>query len=376
MHNSLRFVDLFSGAGGLSCGLEMADHQCLLGVDFDFYAVQTFAKNHPKARTFCGKIETLTNNILNELLGAHAKSIDLVVGGPPCQGFSTIGKGDPKDDRNKLFKEYIRIVGHLNPSFIIMENVTGLLAKKNEPIFKKILKEFLELGYNLNVKVLEAYEFGVAQRRRRTIFLGSKINNEIEFPKPICENSKTKLHMILDDLEDQKGTIWNHHLEDCQITKEIDLKRLQKIPEGKSVRYKTDEQKYWPKSLWYNHDWETLKEGRLRQAQYQRLDRNLPAPTINTSKRTYYHPTENRYLSIRELAKIQSFPNNFVFVGSSTSMYRQVGNAVPPLLGKVLGEHLKILLQNSMEKKTIKKKFVLKSLAETLQTIRSNAFNY
>lgn len=373
----LKFIDLFSGAGGLSCGLEMAGHECLLGVDFDKHSMATFAQNHRNAKTFHGKIQDLTNTKLSKLL--EDQKIDVVVGGPPCQGFSTIGKGDPKDLRNSLFKEYTRIVKYLNPSFLIMENVTGLLATKNEPIFKSMVKDFLKLGYNLNVKVLEAWDYGVAQRRRRTIFLASKVNTHVHFPLPsqLETDKKPKLGDILEELKDSTGKIWNHDIDSCNLNG-IDIKRLKYIPEGGSVRYEVDEKKYWPKSLWYGHDWSTLKENRLRQAKYYRIHRGKPSPTITTSNRVYYHPVEHRYLTVRELAKIQSFPNHFIFLGPKTSQYRQVGNAVPPLLGKALGHHLITLLKDGQitQNDPQNKKFILKTLEETLITIRSNAFQY
>ena len=124
----LNFIDVFSGAGGLSCGLEMAGHKCLLGVDFDQHAINTFAKNHKHAQTYCGDITKLSTKMLKELTAGQ--KIHAVVGGPPCQGFSTAGAGNPKDSRNKLFLEFVRVVKVTKPNFIVMENVTGIVAKK------------------------------------------------------------------------------------------------------------------------------------------------------------------------------------------------------------------------------------------------------
>ena len=117
---SLNFVDIFSGAGGLSCGLELAGHKCLLGVDHNKNAIETFAKNHKHAEVFCGDIHGLSSAKLKQLL--NGKKVDAVVGGPPCQGFSTVGPGDPKDMRNQLFRQFVRVVRELNPSFIVIEN--------------------------------------------------------------------------------------------------------------------------------------------------------------------------------------------------------------------------------------------------------------
>ena len=141
-NKSLNFIDIFAGAGGLSCGLEMASHRCLLGIDYDKHAMDTFALNHPKAEVYCGEIQKLTTKELLRL--TKGEKIHLVVGGPPCQGFSTVGRGDPKDKRNRLFLEYCRIVRDLKPDFIVMENVTGILAQKNRAVLKGIFKTFNE----------------------------------------------------------------------------------------------------------------------------------------------------------------------------------------------------------------------------------------
>ena len=147
----LNFIDLFAGAGGLSCGLEMAGMKCLLGVDFNQDAMKTFQKNHPNATTFCGDISKLSTKEIKKI--TQNQKIHLVAGGPPCQGFSTVGTGNPKDKRNNLFKEFMRVVKDVSPEFIVMENVTGLLAKKNSKSLEAILKWFHKLGYNIDVNI-------------------------------------------------------------------------------------------------------------------------------------------------------------------------------------------------------------------------------
>src|SRR5574343_1700135 len=126
----LNFIDVFSGAGGLSCGLEMAGLNCLLGIDNDVHAMATFAHNHPHSKVFCGDIKKLTPELLGAL--TQNKPVHAVVGGPPCQGFSTVGIGDPNDSRNGLFLQFLRITKELRPYFVIIENVTGIMKKKNE----------------------------------------------------------------------------------------------------------------------------------------------------------------------------------------------------------------------------------------------------
>jgi DNA (cytosine-5)-methyltransferase 1 len=333
---SLNFIDLFSGCGGFSTGLEMAGHRCLLGVDFDQDAINSFAHNHFLAQTFCGDIKKLDKTKLNSLL--KNQRVDMIVGGPPCQGFSTVGKGEVSDDRNQLFKQFVRIVSILKPKVIILENVTGMLAKKNRFILKNIFKQFESLGYQMQAKVLSADEFGVPSRRRRTFIVGT-VRGEFHFPTAICveSNHKSTVRDAFNHLMALDGEVYNHDLSASKIKNELDFKRLKYIPPGMGIRYQSDELKYLPKRLRYNIDWSTLREGRFRQTRLQRLALDAPAPTILTSKSMYYHPSEPRYLTAREAAACQSFPNEFEFLGTQTAIFRQIGNAVPPLLAMQLG---------------------------------------
>jgi len=313
------FIDLFSGCGGFSHGLEKAGHECLLGVDFNQDAIESFKLNHPNSNVYCGDIKELSYKEIQLL--TKKKKIDMVVGGPPCQGFSTIGRGQVNDERNSLFKEFVRIVKEAKPRIVLMENVTGLLAKKNQEVLKSIFKSFNLLGYSMDARVLSAEEFGVPERRRRTFLVGVK-NGSYEYPYATHGPKANKIDL-------------------AQIKNDLDRKRLKHIPEGKGIRYERDELAHLPKKLRYDVDWVNLSENRFRQTKLQRLDRKKPSPTILTSRTTYFHPIENRYLTPREAALLQSFPIRFKFFGSQTSIFRQIGNAVPPKLAQVLGESLK-----------------------------------
>ncbi|MBT3586579.1 MAG: DNA cytosine methyltransferase [Halobacteriovoraceae bacterium] len=376
----LNFIDVFAGAGGLSCGLEMTGMDCLLGVDYDKYAMQTFAKNHKKAHTYCGDIRKLSKKKLEDYL--DGRPVHAVVGGPPCQGFSTVGLGDPKDQRNALFLQFVRIVRLTNPYFVVLENVTGLLAKKNENVLKNIFRQFNKLGYVLDVKVMSSDMYGVPERRRRTIIIGSRITENAIFPTE-SHNRQAGRSFIppvtvgeaFKNLKTKKNEIFNHDLEWAELKSEIDKKRLARIPEGKGIRYQKDEKAFLTKALSLGVDWENLRENRFRQTKYQRLDRSKPGPTIMTHRHGYYHPTENRYLTQREAAAIQSFPNNFVFEGPISAQWRQIGNAVPPLLGKAIGKALIKMYKSTLKTGPIKTKNT-KKIQKQIDSSREKAFVY
>lgn len=364
----LKFIDLFSGCGGFSCGLEMSGHRCILGVDHDKNALKTFVINHPQANVINGPIEKITKEVLIEKL--NGQRIDLVVGGPPCQGFSTVGRGKVQDSRNSLFLHFVKIVSWTKPDIIILENVTGLLAKKNHQTLTRIFKSFEKLGYVLTAKILRSEEYGVPTSRRRTFIVGSLKNNpELYYPTPLVERNTVR--SAWDKwLKAKNGELYNHDLDSTRVRNPLDVQRLKYIPEGKSIRYEVDEKKYLPRKLRLGVNWAKIPEKRFRQKKYYRISRDEQSPTIMTSHRSYYHPTECRFLSVREVAALQSFPAQFIFCGPVTSMYRQIGNAVPPLLAKAFGDHL----ANIQEKKKINISQNRKK--QLLAKLRANAFRY
>lgn len=343
------FIDLFCGCGGLSVGLEMAGHKCLLGVDMDKDAIASFNANHKHAQGILTDIAKLSAAHLKKLLGAQ--KIDMVVGGPPCQGFSTVGRGDAKDERNHLFKQFVRIVKITEPKVVLFENVTGILAKKNEGTLAQIFRAFERLGYNMDAQVLSADDFGVASSRRRTIIMGVKAGVP-SFPTPTSLR-KRSVAQVFEELSRQ-AHLENHQLDKAQLSNKLDRKRLECLPPGAGIRYQKDELAYLPKRLRFGVDWSKISEGRFRQTKLQRLGLDRPAPTILTSRTMYYHPTQARYLTVREAASLQSFPLEFVFQGSVTAQFRQIGNSVPPLLAKALGEEIYTLSFDRPKLKTKK----------------------
>lgn len=349
MEKYLNFIDLFCGCGGFSYGLEQAGHRCLLGVDFEPQAIETFKVNHPHAKAYCGDIRKLRTSALKNIISEV--QVDLVVGGPPCQGFSTVGRGKAQDKRNFLFQEFVRIVKDLRPKFFIMENVTGLLATKNRFILQRIFQRFARLDYNLQAEVIRCEEYGVAEKRRRTFIVGALAPYAPFMIEKSHGESLIKLATVQDAFRGITKKTPNHDLEKAQLKNNVDRQRLAYIPEGQGIRYQEDEERYLPQKLHYDVNWQTLREKRFRQTKLQRLHRKLPSPTILTSRTSYYHPTESRYLTAREAAACQSFPHDFIFSGSLTSQFRQIGNAVPPRVAELFGQQIYHALASTLEKK-------------------------
>ncbi|MEL7034395.1 MAG: DNA cytosine methyltransferase [Cyanobacteria bacterium J06592_8] len=376
MEMKKKFIDLFSGAGGMSCGLELAGFECVLGIDRDRASLETFQANHQNAEIICGDLREIALADIKEKIGVQP--IDLICGGPPCQGFSTIGANDNRDKRNFLFFEFLRVVAAFKPNYLIMENVTGLLSRNNEPTLSLILNAFSELGYTIEVRVLAAHHYGVPQARRRTIFLGNRFSIPNLYPEKKFKDSHQQSDRLpvartvgwaFQNLLNFENTSLNHNLEAAQIPNELERNRLHYIPEGKGIRYQKDQLTYLPAELWFDVDWENIREQRFRETKLKRLDRKAVSNTINTSRTTYYHPTEARYLTVREAAAIQSFPSNFIFKGSLTQQWRQIGNAVPPLLAKAIAD---AILQLDRQKDRLEKK----NFVQDISAIRSKAFTY
>ena len=369
-NQNLNFIDLFCGAGGLSRGLEMSGFHCVLGVDNDKAAIATFERNHPHADAYLGDISDFSDYKFKKIAGKQ--KIHLICGGPPCQGLSTVGEGIPDDPRNFLFLEFLRAVTSVKPDFVVIENVTGLLSRKNAKITVGIIKQFAKFGYNMSVRVLSADRFGVPQKRRRTIFIGNRIGIENIFPEPTHSKKPKTVMDAISNMKSFDGIEHNHDVAAARIPSEIEKQRIMHVPEGRSVRYEKDEIEFLPPKLRFGVDWKKVDEGRFREKKLNRLHRKKPSPTIMTGRHTYYHPTKPRYLTAREAAAIQSFPNEFVFEGTISQQWRQIGNAVPPLLGKAVGN---AIIKSYKSRKKISMDPNI-SINDIIAAVRKYAFDY
>lgn len=312
--SEMTYVDLFCGAGGLSKGLELAGLEGICGLDFFTEACMTYNRNfnHPFIN---GDIKDPENKlkfydtVRKQLNG---RKLSVVAGGFPCQGFSMAGNRIVDDPRNSLYKELLEIVSELQPDFVLCENVKGLRSMLNGLVEKKIIADFEDIGYNMNVTTLCAADYYTPQKRERVIFIGNRKGLKNYYPKPMltAEEYITTGEAIGDLIEHPVDPAFNHvptiHRQDM-------AKRIQETPEGQSL-YKGYSDA-WKKCPW-----------------------NEPSCTIKENHGgVNLHPRLPRVLTAREMARLQSFPDDFIFEGKKNKQLVQIGNAVPPLLGKAIG---------------------------------------
>ena len=339
-------IVLFCGCGGLSLGFEQAGYNVLLGIDNWEDALVTYRHNHKGGKTLCADLMNLSPAEIESAIGKQ--KIDVIIGGPPCQGFSVAGKRIIEDDRNKLYKSFVRMVNYFKPSAFVLENVPNILSIGDGIIKNSIIKDFEKLGYTVVTKVLLASNYGVPQNRRRAVFVGLLNGNEYQYPEPTTPTPITAKEAISDLPEDslsdgspyiltpqsnfqeeiRKGSsgVYNHEITvHTEQTKRI----IAMVPDGGNY-------KDLPKEL---------QNTRKVHIAWTRLNSQRPSITIDTGHFHHFHYQFNRVPTVRESARFQSFPDTFIFIGNKTSKLKQVGNAVPPTMAKEIALQLKKYIQ-------------------------------
>ncbi len=359
MNKCYTAIDLFCGAGGLTEGLRQAGFYVLAGNDSDESAGRTFAATHREAKFLAGPVQNISAAALLKAAQLKKGELDCLVGGPPCQAYSVYNhKRGMHDERSQLFREYLRLVEELNPRWVVMENVTGITSAGYGEAVKAILAGFEELGYHIEYKVLRAEDYGVPQERRRVVFIGNREGIPIVWPeKTHGEGLKpfTTIRDAIGDLpaltngEDRgvqpyvhepeneyqqmvrsgSNAVLNHAAPRLAST---NIERMKHIPAGGS---------------WRDIPFELLPAGmkKARRCDHTKRYGRMRWEGLSSTVLTkcdlhwgaYIHPEQNRVITVREAARIQSFPDWFQFKGSRTEQYVQVGNAVPPLLGLHIG---------------------------------------
>lgn len=361
-------IDLFCGAGGLSEGFRQAGYQVVAGNDFFEAAGETFAATHREARFLPGPIQQHPVEAFLKAAALRPGELDVLAGGPPCQGFSVYNhQRGLHDERSSLYREYLRVVAGLQPKWVVLENVTGMTSAGGGAAINAILNELRGLGYQVEARILRAEEYGVPQERRRIVFIGNRLGLPIRFPRATHGAGLRSLVTVRDaigdlpsvangeepgittyageplccfqaELRGGSNCVYNHV--PAKLSN-VNLERLKHIPQGGS---------------WRDIPVDLLPAGMKRAKRsdhtkrYGRLSWDGLASTILTKCDphwgAYFHPEQDRTLTVREAARLQSFPDFFHFKGSRTDQYVQVGNAVPPLLGRAIAEAISLLFEN------------------------------
>jgi len=352
-------MDLFSGAGGLSRGFMDAGFDVVLGVDFDDAALRTFKANHGHAEAMKLDLFDLNNvNQLVEFFSARNMKLDVLVGGPPCQGFSLAGKREEDDKRNTLYKAMVKTAELLRPRAVVLENVPGMLTLYDGKAKERIFADFEELGYTMNVKVLYAPDYGVPQIRKRAFFVGLlKGKKPFEYPTPyLNEENYVTCEQAIGDLPSLEGetdyslTVIRDYVTEPQS----EYQKLMRIKSDRVYNHtptnhtqKTiDSLKLVPDGGKYKDLPEEMAKNYKYHESLHRYSSKKPSLTIDTGHRTHFHYKWNRIPTVRENARLQSFSDDFIFYGNKQEQYKQVGNAVPVLLGKAVATKLKEYFDN------------------------------
>lgn len=344
--NRLTAIDLFSGAGGLHLGFEASGYDIKLCVDNNDIVEKTHRRNFPHIPIIKGDIRNVTSDQIRDYLGKDG--LDLVIGGPPCQGFSTIGRrasSDPDkryahDVRNELVLVYANLIKELRPKFIVMENVKGILTLDKGAYLKNVLKTLHEAGYNAEYKLINMADYGVPEIRNRVIIIGNRVGLAVEFPAPDhSDNPEDGLPQwnacwpVLADLVEVPDTSEFNHVALKHTPKNIERYKL--IPQGGRLPEDTLSPQLYRKNFGNT---------------FKRLDPNRPALTMVPGNDAFpIHPTLNRSLTVREAARIQTFPDWVIFEGNRRQQGHQVGNAVPPMFSHKLGDFIKAQIEKARD---------------------------
>lgn len=396
-----KVLDLFSGAGGMAEGFLQAGFAIPFASDKSEQAELTYTNRHKQlgieTKYYCGDVSELSKpETLKSFLGSSISRIDVVCGGPPCQGFSLAGQRNPLDKRNQLVQSYIKILSQVKPKYFVMENVLGILSAKfvdyqgiklsyiNKSVIDVLISEFKEIGYpNVQIKLLDASDYGVPQKRQRVIFLGTRadVNNRLIHPT-LLMSPKVSAKDAIDDLSNiENGTsltdynqralteyqkssrigrtksFKNSELQDTKLSNHqtskhspLVVERFSKLRNGENI-----------KNMLARLDEKDSQRLATKKQNCRKIIADEPSPTVLTLPDDLVHYSQNRILTVREMARLQSFDDSFEFLGKRTTggdrrkletpQYTLVGNAVPPLLAKAIAEEImkNLILESNVE---------------------------
>ncbi len=370
-------IDLFSGAGGLSYGFELAGLKPDLSIELEPTYFNSYQYNHPNTTCLNQDITTLDCSEVQEV---HIKNQEVngIIGGPPCIGFSTVGNRRPDDPRNTLIFYFIKWVEHFQPDFFVMENVRGILSMGKGKVVDKVKQMYRDIGYSCKMNTLLAADYSVPQLRERVFFVGSKNGVIDNFKLKKVRQADTKQRKLLDDdilpsyltVNDAIGDVLDIEpfIQDYDDEK---VRNYTKPPQNEYQKYLRKDSEGLHDHFAPNHSKEVIERiSHIKQGKnhaslpkkyqlkggypniYGRLNLNRPADTITgncgcvSAPGRFIHPTKHRAISVREAARLQSFPDHYRFFGSMKDRYKQIGNAIPPLLAFALAKAIKQCLIN------------------------------
>jgi DNA (cytosine-5)-methyltransferase 1 len=366
-------LSLFAGAGGCSLGFKQAGYNIIYATDFDKSAIETYKTNFPETKADCIDVKSINFELLLQELKLCKGEVDIIIGGPPCQGFSTAGPRFWDDPRNHLLKQYVRAIEVIQPKWFLMENVEGLLTSNNGEYVKQSVNAFINLGYYIRLEKVYSHEYGVPQRRKRVLIVGNRLGIDFSFPsattysygkiyrkseltinhalkglpKPSPENTPLNYEHDFSDgwayqLKSKNDLVTEHFNPKLD---EIQLQRITNLQQGQTMK---DLPEYLQHPSFKKRAARRVMDGTPSEKRggapsgLKRLKLDEPSLTITgAAVREFVHPIENRCLTIRECARIQTFPDDFIFCGSNGDKIQQIGNAIPPLLAKVFAAHIK-----------------------------------
>lgn len=366
-------ISLFAGAGGCSLGFGQANYDIRFATDIDANAVESYRRNFPRTPCEAADIRELNADSVLHRIGLNPGELDMLLGGPPCQGFSSAGVKAGDDPRNSLLSHYIRLLEGIRPKWFVMENVEGLLTNDGGSHVRDAVVAFLEAGYSLNLEKVYAQGFGVPQRRKRVLIVGNRLGHDFLFPEPVTRFSgsifrkgEITFATAVGDLPPAateageplafrepprnelqtylRGTaqsVTDHY---SAVLSDVQLERVQGLQPGQTMKDLPDHlqhESFRRRAFRRVMDGTPVEKRGGAPSGLKRLFADEPSLTITSAAtREFIHPTEDRLLTLRECARLQTFPDWFEFAGSAASRIQQIGNAIPPILAQAIGEHI------------------------------------
>jgi len=377
----MRAISLFSGAGGCSLGFAQIGIEIIAAYDNNQSAIDTYNHNFGTGKCFNMDLAYCDFDMIRTGLGLKRGELDLIIGGPPCQGFTTAGNRAVEDVRNKLVGNYARALGSFHPRWFVMENVEGILTTASGGYVVEFLNIMIGLGYSVSLEKIYAHEYGVPQRRKRVIIVGNREGKSFEFPEPLTSAYgaiyRNSTHTLRDAIGDLEGLSFPEIDHKPKMESGIRFERICALSVGQTMKDLPQTLQHTSYNRRANRrvcDGTPSEKRGGAPSGMKRLSYDEPSLTITSSAISeFVHPSLNRMLTLRECARIQTFPDTFFFCGTEYQKALQIGNAIPPVLARALAEQIMLcdLKETSNVTKGLQKYRVTKADAMSPQLQRT-----